>query len=125
MRVPKLPYAYIDSHFSLDSQGWGSVLISNKNIYRLSGTYVNNFLYILNSSPEYGQLTQFQGTSNRQQIGNYILKDDFYIENGSLQIGQHQAPSYFNYWYKPKDSDAVKIELCEWDYNNAITKVTN
>lgn len=124
-RVPKLPDAYIDSHFSLDSQGWGSVLISNKNIYRLSGTYVNNFLYILKSSPEYGQLTQFQGTSDRQQIGNYILKADFYIENGSLQIGQHQAPSYFNYWYKPKDSDAVKIELCEWDYNNAITKVTN
>lgn len=124
-RVPKLPDAYIDSHFSLDSQGWGSVLISNKNIYRLSGTYVNNFLYILNGSPEYGQLTQFQGTSNRQQIGNYMLKADFYIENGSLQIGQHQTPSYFNYWYKPKDSDAVKIELCEWDYNNAITKVTN
>lgn len=124
-RVPKLPDAYIDSHFSLDSQGWGSVLISNKNIYRLSGTYVNNFLYILKGSPEYGQLTQFQGTSNRQQIGNYILKADFYIENGSLQIGQHQTPSYFNYWYKPKDSDAVKIELCEWDYNNAITKVTN
>lgn len=124
-QVPKLPDAYIDSHFSLDSQGWGSVLISNKNIYRLSGTYVNNFLYILKGSPEYGQLTQFQGTSNRQQIGNYILKDDFYIENGSLQIGQHQTPSYFNYWYKPKDSDAVKIELCEWDYNNAITKVTN
>lgn len=124
-RVPKLPDAYIDSHFSLDSQGWGSVLISNKNIYRLSGTYLNNFLYILTGSPEYGQLTQFQGTSNRQQIGNYILKTDFYIENGSLQIGQHQTPSYFNYWYKPKDSDAVKIELCEWDYNNAITKVTN
>lgn len=124
-RVPKLPDAYIDSHFSLDSQGWGSVLISNKNIYRLSGTYLNNFLYILQGSPEYGQLTQFQGTSNRQQIGNYILKTDFYIENGSLQIGQHQTPSYFNYWYKPKDSDAVKIELCEWDYNNAITKVTN
>lgn len=124
-RVPKLPDAYIDSHFSLDSQGWSSVLISNKNIYRLSGTYVNNFLYILKGSPEYGQLTQFQGTSNRQQIGNYILKADFYIENGSLQIGQHQTPSYFNYWYKPKDSDAVKIELCEWDYNNAITKVTN
>lgn len=124
-RVPKLPDAYIDSHFSLDSQGWGSVLISNKNIYRLSGTYLNNFLYILKGSPEYGQLTQFQGTSNRQQIGNYILKTDFYIENGSLQIGQHQTPSYFNYWYKPKDSDAVKIELCEWDYNNAITKVTN
>lgn len=124
-RVPKLPDAYIDSHFSLDSQGWGSVLISNKNIYRLSGTYLNNFLYILKGSPEYGQLTQFQGTSNRQQIGNYILKADFYIENDSLQIGQHQTPSYFNYWYKPKDSDAVKIELCEWDYNNAITKVTN
>lgn len=124
-RVPNLPDAYIDSHFSLDSQGWGSVLISNKNIYRLSGTYLNNFLYILKGSPEYGQLTQFQGTSNRQQIGNYILKADFYIENGSLQIGQHQTPSYFNYWYKPKDSDAVKIELCEWDYNNAITKVTN
>ena len=124
-RVPKLPDAYIDSHFSLDSQGWGSVLISNKNIYRLSGTYLNNFLYILNGSPEYGHLTQFQGTSNRQQIGNYMLKADFYIENDSLQIGQHQTPSYFNYWYKPKDSDAVKIELCEWDYNNAITKVTN
>lgn len=124
-QVPQLPEAYIDSHLSLDSQKYESVLIANKNIYTLDGTnnYIDQKLYITNMPPEYGQLTLFMEDPVR--VDNYIIKADFsFSEDGFLIAHQHQTPSFFNYWYT-EEGKKKKIELCEWDYNNAITKVTN